>query len=59
MSAILEGKLSGVYQENDRFIARFTPSDKESVEIDIPITGEQFHGLKMGVPVKIIVQFLV
>jgi hypothetical protein len=54
---IIEGKLVGVFQKDNFWFARITPDFKEFEVVDIPITIDQFHKLKLDVPAKITVEF--
>ena len=57
MNILLTGKFIGVYQEDSLFFARFKSA--ECPEIDIPVTSEQFHKIKLDTIVKIHVQQVV
>jgi hypothetical protein len=56
MNITIEGKLTGVYQEDRFFFARVVPDFKEFDVIDIPINHDLFARLKLDKRVKITVE---
>jgi hypothetical protein len=51
---VIMGKLIGVCQDDNLFFARISLG---VCEIQIPITVDQFHKLKLNLPVKITTEF--
>jgi hypothetical protein len=59
MSALIEGKPNGVFQDNFGFYLRFQPKDHPHMEINIPITQEWFQKIDLQKPIKLMVSILV
>lgn len=60
MSATIEGKIRSVIQHDmDDFEAAFAPDSNPKIDFWIPITKEQFHGLRFDQKTTLIVDIQV
>jgi hypothetical protein len=55
---IIHGWVTGTYQNDKGYFARFIPDGQAAVPIDVPISSDQFYKIKFDMPHKIIVSLI-